>query len=290
MSRLNKRFYRLLAAFGLFASLYTAAGVAGPVSWEQAASGLRQARLSAATADAILARARERGVEPARIIVWAEKIGRAQQAGLPAEPMGERVAEGLTKGIPAARIDQALETLRDNLAWSIRVIDARVPRAEIRAKPTDVERALRGMDAALRAGVTRAQLERIVGASPLTTVQLGTLVRVAGNLRSFGVDAGSVVRLLGRAGEAGLGAGELDVLERKFATGAAAGRPLASLVAEFEQDLGDAILRNAGERGEDRGRDMRDEIRQWDAVPDYRDAQPPMPPTDTMGPGGYGGY
>ncbi len=296
MSRLDKRFYRLLAAFGLFASL-CATVFAGPTDWQQAAAGLREARLSAATADAILARARERGVEPARIVAWAEKIRRAQKAGLPAAPMGERIAEGLMKGIPAARIDQALEMLRDNLVWSKRVVDERVPRAEVRARPADVEQALRGMDAALRAGVTRQQLERIVGTSPLTTVQLSALVRVVGNLRSFGVEAESIVRLLGQAGEAGLGAGELDMLEREFTVGAAAGRPLTSLVAEFERGMAQIILRNArehsddrGRYSDDRGRDMRDEIRQWDAVPDYRDAQPPIPPAETMNPGGYGGY
>ncbi len=274
-----------LAAMSLLLSLWLGVVAAAEPAWGQAAQVLRAA-LPASQAEALLAQAKTRQVPAAQVIAWAGHMAQLNRSGVPATLMAERIQQGLTKGVPAARIDQAVAALQANLLWAQQVLDRHVAKAEIRGSPAQVEEAYRNLEASLRAGVERAQVEQIFGKSPLTLEQLAALARAAADLRALGVEAPAVARVLAQAANAGMGAGELQRLESKFAAGVAAGRPAASLFAEFEQGIADFRPRGARD---DAPREIREGIRQ-EQMQDFKNPSMDMPVGPPRGPTGGGGY
>lgn len=263
---------------------FGAAAAAEP-DWKEAAAQLRALALPGEAVDTLIAQARQGGTSPATVLEWRATMANAQQAGVPPVLLGERIGQGLAKGVPAERITQALGTLRNNLVWARQMIEAHVAKAELREKPAALEQALRHTDAALRAGLERAQLEQIFDATRLTLEQYTALARTAADLRGFGVGPAQLMRVMQPAGRAGLTAAELDRLERKFVHGRAAGRTLPDLLAEFEQ--GAKALREPA-------RPDRDELRQEmkrDSTQDWRGAPSGGGPAQDMGaPSGPRGY
>lgn len=257
-------------------------------SWDDAASDLRAARLPASQVEAIVTQAENRGVPPEAVRAWAERMRQSQQAGVPAALMGERLVQGLVKGVPTARIDQALAVLQANLVWAGQVIDRHAAKAEIRRRPEAVEQAARNIEAALRAGFERAQLEQMLGDGALTLEQITGLAGAAGNLRTWGVAPERAVRALAQAGGAGMTAAELARLERRFAAGIAAGHTSRELMAELERDV--EQFDNAHPAMEmDRG-DMREDMRH-EPMQDFKGppAQDMLPgPQDLPAPQGSG--
>lgn len=257
-------------------------------SWDDAASDLRAARLPASQVEAIVTQAENRGVPPEAVRAWAERMRQSQQAGVPAALMGERLVQGLVKGVPTARIDQALAVLQANLVWAGQVIDRHAAKAEIRRRPEAVEQAARNIEAALRAGFERAQLEQMLGDGALTLEQITGLAGAAGNLRTWGVAPERAVRALAQAGGAGMTVAELARLERRFAAGIAAGHTSRELMAELERDV--EQFDNAHPAMEmDRG-DMREDMRH-EPMQDFKGppAQDMLPgPQDLPAPQGSG--
>lgn len=280
-----------LAVIAAAFSLWTSA-IAAP-SWDDAAGDLRAARLPAGQVDAIINQAKNRGAPPEAVRAWAERMRQSQQAGVPAALIGERLVQGLVKGVPVARIDQALATLQTNLTWAKQVIDRHAAKAEIRRRPEAVDQAARNLEAALRAGFERAQLEQMLGNSALTLDQIAGLAGAAGNLRSWGVAPERAVRALARAGGAGMTAAELARLERQFAAGVAAGRAPTELMIELERgvekfDNARPALQSPMDRGDMR-ENMKHEPMQDFKGPPAQDMSPG--PQDMPGPqgGGMGG-
>lgn len=258
------------------------AALAAEPDWKEAATQLRALALSGEAVDALIAQAKARNVSPATVLEWRATMARAQQAGVPPALLGERIGQGLAKGVPADRIGQALGTLQNNLVWARQEIEAHVAKAELRAKPAALEQALRHTDAALRAGLERAQIEQIFDKTQLTLEQSAALVRTAADLRGFGVEPAQVVRAMQSAGRTGLTVAELNRLERKFVQGHTAGRALPDLLTEFEQGMKAAR------------ESSRDELRQdmkRDSTQDWRGAPSGGGPMQDMGsPSGSGGY
>ncbi len=275
-----------LRTLGLVLGLWAGIVAAAEPTWEQAARTLQTAALPAGQADALLAQARARQVPAAQVIAWAGSMDRLNKAGVPATLMAERIQQGLVKGVPAERIDQALTVLQANLLWARQVVERHVAKAEIRGKPAQAEEALRNLEAGLRAGVGRAPLEQILGKNPLTLDQLAALARAAADLRAGGVETGAVVRVLSQAANAGMGGGDLQGLEGRFAAGMAAGRPVPSLFAEFERGVKDFRPRDANMRD-----NIQREIRR-EQMQDLRRPPMDMPSGGSpIGPGGgYPGH
>ena len=259
--------------------------VAAEPDWKEAAAQLRALALPGEAVDTLIAQARQGGASPATVLEWRATMANAQQAGVPPVLLGERIGQGLAKGVPADRITQALGVLRNNLVWARQVIEAHVAKAELREKPAPLEQALRHTDAALRAGLERAQIEQIFDTTRLTLEQYTALARTAADLRGFGVEPAQMVRVLQPVGRAGLTVAELNRLERKFVQGHATGRTLLDLLTEFEQGM--KAMR-------DSSRPDRDELRQEmkrDSTQDWRGAPSGGSPMQDMGsPGGPRGY
>lgn len=258
------------------------AALAAEPDWKEAATQLRSLALSGEAVDALIAQAKARNLSPATVLEWRATLAQAQKAGIPPALLGERIGQGLAKGVPADRIGQALGTLHNNLVWARQVIEAHVAKAELREKPAVLEQALRHTEAALRAGLERAQIEQIFDKTQLTLEQSTALVRTAADLRGFGAEPAQVVRVMQSAGRTGLTVAELNRLERKFVQGHTAGRALPDLLTEFEQGM--KAMRDSS----------RDELRQEmkrDSTQDWRGAPPGSGPTQDMGaPSGPRGY
>lgn len=283
---LNNTGSRFTAALVLLLGLWTGSAVAAEPAWEQAAERLRAAALPAKQAQALLAQAQARQVPASHFAVWAESMVGLHQAGVPATLMAERIQQGLVKAMPAAHLDRAVAVLQQNLVWARQVVDRHVAKAESRKNPAQLEEACRSIEANLRAGIERAQLEQIFGRHPLALDQLAALARAAANLMSWGVEPGVAAQVLSRASAAGMGAKELTALEGRFSAGVAKGRPAQALVAEFEQGVKAFQPRDADARERQMlQQHIREEMRQ-EQMRDFRQETRPGPPGGGMG-GGY---
>lgn len=293
-TKTRKRFMRM-GALGLAATLWAMTTAAAVSTWEQASQALQSATLPAPQVEALITQAKAREITAAQIGAWAEHMGRIRQAGVPPTLMAERIQQGLIKGVPATRIDQALTTLQANLIWARQLVDRHIAKAEMRDKPAQIENTFRSIEASLRAGMERAQLEQILGKNPVTLDQLATLARMAADLRVWGVGGGDVVRVLAQAANAGISVGELARLEGKFATGVAAGRPAPSLFVELEREVTNVGPHDTGTR-DGLGREMRQEMNQEmrqemqrEQMQDLK-TRPMDSPSGPSGGGGYHGY
>lgn len=282
--RAGLRFLGALA--GLLLGLWAVPSVAAEPSREQAAAMLRAAALPAGQAEALVGQAEARQLPPTQVAAWAENMTHLHQAGVPTGLMAERILQGLAKGVPAARLEQALAALQENLLWARQVVDRHAAKAEIRKQPAQLEEACRNLEAALRAGVARARLEQIFGKNPLALEQLAALARAAADLRSFGVEADAVARVLAQAANAGMGARELVALEGKFAAGLTEGRAASSLFAEFERGVSDFRPRDADTLDKEKlQRELREELRRDRMREEFKG---PAGPDIRPGPGGGG--
>lgn len=256
--------------------------LAAEPDWENATAQLRMLALPGKAVDSLIAQARQRGLKPSTMLEWRVTLAQAQQAGIPPALLGERIAQGLAKGVPADRISQSLGSLHSNLVWAKQGVEAHVAKAELRTKPAALEQALRQTETALRAGLERGQLEQIFDDTKLTLEQFTALARAAANLRGFGAEPAQVVRALQLAGHAGLTAAEINRLERKLTKDQSAGRALPDLLMEFEQGakaLRDPLLPDRDE--------LRQEIKH-DSTQDWRGAPSGGGPTQEIG-NPYGG-
>ena len=280
-----------LAVIAVAWGLWTSA-IAAP-NWDAAAGDLRSASLPAGHVEAIINQAKNHGVSPEAVRAWAGRIQQSQQAGLPAVLMAERLVQGLIKGVPVARIDQALANLQANLTWAKQVIDRHAAKAESRRQPEAAEQAARQLEVALRAGFERVQLEQMLGDGALTLEQIAGLAGTAGNLHSWGVEPAYAVRSLAQAGDAGMTAVELARLENQFAAGIAAGHVPKELMAEFEQGVEKFSTAHPAMDGTMNRNDMREDMKH-DPMRDFGGSPAQnMPPTqqDMGGSGsGLGGW
>jgi hypothetical protein len=256
MTRAGSVFLGAAFVFGI-------ATTAVAASWDEAAAGLRAAALTESDAAALVEQARARGLAQSQVVAWSQRLQGLARAGIPATLASERLMQGLTKGIAAHRLDQALNRIENDLLWLNGAIGRRVARAEIRTYPERLLLTLRHGEAALRSGVTRAELERLLGPGPLTLAQAAALARGAATLRNAGVDAAATERALGGLGTAGLRGEELERLEEHFAAGLTRGIPLDEAFAAFESGLRELRRDAALDHGElQRRNELRQEMRE----------------------------
>lgn len=243
------------------------AALAAKPDWKEATAQLRALALPAEAVDVLIAQAKTRNLSPGTVLEWRATLAQAQKAGIPPALLGERIGQGLAKGVPVDRIGQALGTLQNNLVWARQEIEAHVAKAELRAKPAALEQALRHTEAALRAGLERAQIEQIFDKTQLTLEQSTALVRTAADMRGFGAEPAQVVRVMQSAGRTGLTVAELNRLERKFVQGHTAGRALPDLLTEFEQGMKAMRDPSRPDRDELRQEMKRDSTQDWRGTP-----------------------
>lgn len=254
-------------------------------TWDEARLALRVAPLSETEAAHLAGLARQRGFQADAAMRWAQVLQQAAAAGVPLGLMVERLAQGLTKEVPAPLLEQGLLRLLDDLQWSRAVADRLVPRAEVRSHPQRLEQALRNTEAALRAGLTRGDVEQILGLGPLTLGQIAALTRTAANLHGAGAGAATVRRLLEGVGAAGVQEDDLGRLDAELATSLAGGVPASEAIRVFEAALGGLVRSGLGVQREQMLRsEIRDAVRSPAAAGELRG-----PPAGMRGPGGLPG-
>jgi hypothetical protein len=201
-----------------------------------------------------------RRLAPENLQPWAERIGRLAGNGIPPAIAGERLAQGLVKGVAVERLDRALADLDDNLRWLSGLLERTTARAERRDNPARNELALRAGESALRGGLERAQVERMLGPGPLTLEQTVVLSQVAASLLAAGIAPAEVAKALQESAKAGVKVSELRRLEQRFVAALAEGRSPGSAFADFKGSLND-LMRETGANAA-QGEDMRQQMRQ----------------------------
>jgi hypothetical protein len=263
-------------SFALALLALTSAVAHAQATWDEAAARLRAASLTQEQVLVIVERARARGLAPQNIAPWADRAAGLAQNGIPAAIAGERLAQGLAKGVALDRLDSALAQLDDNLRWLNGFFDRITARAERRNNPGQSELALRAAEAALRGGLERAELERAFGPGPVTLEQAIAFSQAAGSLLAANVDRVQVVRALAGAAKAGVAPDELRRLEQRFVAALAGGRPAAAAFDEFKSGL-ERLVREAGTSAvqhEQLRQEMRETMRQTLRAPGGPDMRP----------------
>lgn len=172
----------------LMAVAATAYAPGGPA----AASAQEAARARAAKMERIRAAFPGEAAERIR-----ETVRRAEQAGLPADPILDKALEGAAKGVPAARVRSAVSAYADRLQRAAGLLEGRPGRHELVAASD-----------ALRRGAPDAAVRRVArGAGdhrPAALVVLGDLVE-AGVPAGEAVDVVETALRQGRRGEGLMG-------------------------------------------------------------------------------------
>src|SRR5581483_2087519 len=239
-------------------------------TWDEAASRLRAASLAPEQVTAILERARAHGLDPRVAGPWAARAAGLAQDGIPSAILGERISQGLAKAVPVGRLESALADLDANVRWVNGLLDRITARAERRDNPGQTELALRAGEAALRAGLSRDQLERALGRRPVTLEQAVVFSQTASSLLAAGVSVADVIKALEGPAKAGLSAAEMQRLERRFVAELAGGRTPDEAFEDFRSELGATMRDRVNGPGSDvregmrrqLGHEMRDTMRE----------------------------
>jgi hypothetical protein len=195
-------------------------------------------------------------------------VQEARRLGLPAEPVADKVLEGLAKGVSPDRVAAVAGALLARLAEADALLAG--ARAAGLAPVPDRAGALADLAQALRAGVDRPSLEALVAAAREArsgAEAVTAAARALGQLSRRGVapaEALPLGRALARhpreAGEVAAlydawraeGGRDRDAFLSEAERRIAAGRPLAGMVDRFGESP-DRVVRDAAARGEDKG-------------------------------------
>lgn len=237
-----RNFKQVLFGIGCYAVLNVAAYAAE--SWPAVEAKLKKADVPAAQSERVIAQAKQVGADAATVGAWADRIVSARAQQLPAELLTERMMQGLVKGVPAGRIERALDDLQNNLAWCKQALEAHVAKAELRARPQQAVQAMRQLEGGLRAGLSTTHWEQILGKTVLTLDQLRAVAETSTDLRTLGAPVEQVVVTMHEAAKGGADARELDKLSREFSGGVAKGGAAAELMQEFRRDLQAELRQN----------------------------------------------
>lgn len=140
----------------------------------------------------------------------------ASRDNLPLELLSERFAQGLLKGVPDNRLQNALLVLKDNTHWWKNIMEKHVAKAEMRKNDRALQASYRMMDASLRSGIGKDEIEKIIGQQQVTLTQISAVLELAMELKISGVPTQSLVQLCRESLKAGLTSQELDQIAQKL--------------------------------------------------------------------------
>lgn len=293
---LKKKFSHLAGILGIVLSLTVSTLQAAENTWDNTAQQLHTLNLPAASVDILIKQAQARGLSPADMVAWQRIMTNVHQQGIPASLIAERIAQGLVKGVPSARLTEAAQSLEKNLVWTKQVLEKNIAPSERTGNPKVLEDASRNFDAALRAGMDRRQLEKMLDDNSLTLAQASGLAKLAANLRSWGVEAKEVARFSSEAGRANIKSGDIANMERKFVGGMQDGHPAQELLLDLREGM-DGLMDHSDRFESPGGHDMRMnmEMKQdmkQDTQQDMRDTSitTPIGGSDTQGTQGGPGW
>ena len=221
--------------------------------WLQIEQKFQAASVSISDAKVIVKQARRRDVAPQQVSSWAERLTQMKQGDLPVNSAIDRLQQGLSKGIPAVRINSALDNLIRNLAWGQQLVSTRVARTEMRAQPELAAQAIENLEVAQRQGFSKKQLQHILGDAPLSLGQVTASTDMAIQWNALGAEPQAVVAILQQAMQAGMSVDELNSINQTMLQGLQQGRNFNELNTELQQSFTGMEFSSPGEMMEDFG-------------------------------------
>lgn len=277
---LKKKLNHLTGMVCFVSCLATATLQAAENTWDNTAKQLQTLNLPEASVDILIKQAQARGLGPADMAAWQRIMTNAHQQGMPASLIAERIAQGLVKGVPPTRLTEAAQSLEKNLLWTKQALGKHLAPSDRTGNPKSLEDTARNFDAALRAGMERQQLEKMLEGNSLSIAQASSLAKLAANLRSWGVEAKEVARFSSESGRVNVKVEDIANMERKFVAGMQEGRPAQALLLDLREGMND--LKDRSNNFESPGQqDLRMDMKQdmhmdmkQDAQQVIRDASP----------------
>lgn len=281
---LKKKFSHLTGIACLVSCLAAATLQAAEDAWDNTAKQLQTLGLPAVSVDILVKQAQARGLGPADVAVWQRIMTNAHQQGISVGLIAERIAQGLVKGVPSARLTEAAQSLEKNLVWTKQVLEKHLAPSDGADSPKAREETARNFEAALRAGMERHQMEKMLESNSLTIAQASSLAKLAANLRSWGVEAKEVARISSEAGRANVKVEDIANMEQKFVAGMREGRAAQALLLDMREDMNGLMDRSnnfesPGQQDlrmnmkQDMDMDMRQDMKQ-DAQQEMHDVSP----------------
>lgn len=176
-------------------------------------------------------------ISNANVDAYGQIIVAAQQENIPVNLLLERFNQGILKGVPPVRLQQALVGMQETLVWSRSLISAHVAKAEIRSKNEALVDTYRKLETALRSNISKNQLEQILAKEQVTLEQMSGVVDLAMGLRIANVPEQTLLSICQRTLQAGLTATELDQISQKLNQAMASSPVDANFFSSFEQNI-----------------------------------------------------
>lgn len=155
-------------------------------------------------------------ISDAELLQYGQIFIAAQGDDLPLSLLSERLAQGLLKGVPADRLQNALLVFKENLLWWKATMEKHVAKAELRKNVEARQESYRMMDAFLRSGFEKTEIEQILGQQQVTLMQVSAAIELAMEMASAGAAKQSVIQLCRKSLSAGLTAEELGRISQKL--------------------------------------------------------------------------
>ena len=140
----------------------------------------------------------------------------AKKKHLPLTLLSERFAQGLLKGIPSQRLHEALEVLTKNLQWSKKLVARHAAKADIRKNKDAEQESYRMLEVALRSGISKGQIQSVLGEQQVTLSQLTGVLELAVALKAAQAPVQSLVRISQSSLDAGLTSEELERISQRL--------------------------------------------------------------------------
>lgn len=223
-----------------------------PAEKDSLASGARQAIRSgipAADVEAVVSRGIERGVGAAGIAELLDIAVTAQNAGVPAQPLLNRIEQGLAKQVPQERIAAAVKRLAGHLAAARPVVDGLVGKGVSAGSATERETAMETVARAFERSLSADAVSDISGRIVQQKGTLSLFERAVGAITGMvelGVPAEPAARLVQQGLDRGYSEKDFDRMERQVAESIRGGK-----------SADDALKALRDDRGRDRSDDRR---------------------------------
>jgi hypothetical protein len=204
----------------------------------RAASAI-SAGVPAEDVEVIVTRATGRGMDAGIINRFLDLGASAKKDGLPVGPVLDRIEQGLSKGVPAERIQVASDRLAQKLAEARSVVDGLI-RAGIKPRAgAERDAAIASSARALEKNMTSRDIEKIGAAVQGKKGSLGLLsgaVDTAAYFTGSGMQPKTASRLVGSAIEKGYSARDLDSLVKRMDNEMRRGMKAEDIATKMERE------------------------------------------------------
>ncbi len=189
--------------------------------------------------EVIVSRAAGRGMDARTINRFLDLGASAKREGLPAGPLLDRIEQGLSKGVPAERIQVASERLSQKLAEARPVVDGLIRGGMKPGKNEDRNAAIASSARALEKNMTSRDIENMGAAARGKNGSLGLFagaVDTAAYFSGTGMSSRTASNLVTNAVQKGYSARDLDSLVKRVDSEMRRGSKPEDIAARMEHE------------------------------------------------------